>query len=69
MKKFKIFKTKNKIIRILWNISYNLFFRFSPRPFLLRLFVAKIYVYPKFKLNNKIPCLKSLSLYSSTIIY
>lgn len=28
-----VFSIKNKIIRVLWSIIYNVFFRFSPKPF------------------------------------
>lgn len=54
------FSLRNRISRVLWNIVYLLFFRYSPRPFhiwrafLLRLFGAKIgrgvHVYPRAKI-------------------
>jgi putative colanic acid biosynthesis acetyltransferase WcaF len=54
------FSLSNQLSRVLWNIIYFIFFRFSPRPFhswrsfLLRLFGAKIgkgvHVYPGVKI-------------------
>jgi putative colanic acid biosynthesis acetyltransferase WcaF len=54
------FSYKNRLARVLWNIFYTLFFRFSPRPFhfwrsfLLRCFGANIgthcHVYPNVKI-------------------
>ena len=51
------FSLKNRVLRLLWGIVYNLFFRFSPRPchvwraFLLKLFGANLgrgcHIYPK----------------------
>lgn len=51
---------KNRLARFLWSIIYNLFFRFSPRPFhswrsfILRCFGAKVgnncHVYPSAKI-------------------
>ena len=55
-----VFSFSNKIIRILWAITYNVFFRFSPTPFfqyrgyILRMFGAKIgkrtAIYPTVKI-------------------
>jgi putative colanic acid biosynthesis acetyltransferase WcaF len=54
------FSFRNRITRVLWNLVYVLFFRFTPTPmygyrsFLLKLFGAKIghgvHVYPKVKI-------------------
>ena len=54
------FNLSNRIARALWNITYTLFFKFTPnfchewRSFLLRLFGAKIgkhcHIYPKAKI-------------------
>ena len=54
------FSLKNRIARLVWNITYVIFFKYSPRPmhawrsFILRLFGAKIgkgvHIYPKVKI-------------------
>lgn len=54
------FTLQNRILRLLWNVVYVVFFRYSPRPFhswrsfLLRLFGAKIgkgvHIYPGVKI-------------------
>jgi putative colanic acid biosynthesis acetyltransferase WcaF len=54
------FSLKNRISRVLWNFTYTLFFRYSPKPFhsyrafILRLFGATIgkgtHIYPKVKI-------------------
>ncbi|CAZ95176.1 Colanic acid biosynthesis acetyltransferase [Zobellia galactanivorans] len=54
------FSIKNRTTRLVWNIVYLIFFKYSPRPlhnwrsFLLRLFGAKIgkgvHIYPKVKI-------------------
>ncbi len=54
------FSLKNRLARLAWNVTYQLLFRFSPRPvhawrsFLLRLFGAKMgrhcHVYPSVKI-------------------
>jgi len=54
------FSLKNRISRVIWNICYLIFFRFSPNPFhswrimILKIFGAKIgkdvHVYPKVKI-------------------
>lgn len=54
------FSLKNRIMRVVWDLAYLLFFRFTPRPlhgwrvFILRCFGAQIgqhcHVYPKVKI-------------------
>lgn len=54
------FSLKNRLIRLLWNFSYLLLFRFSPRPFhgwralVLKMFGAKVgkrvHIYPGVKI-------------------
>lgn len=54
------FSIRNRIARVVWNLTYIILFKFTPRPFhfwrsfLLRLFGAKIgkgvHVYPKVKI-------------------